>query len=167
MGRGPVTAPLTPAEPARVTAFWHQVAPTPGPEPQSWAFGDHAELADELLALVLEGTKTATAGALADYEAHDEPVPESGDLSIVLDGAGEPWALLRTTHVDVRPFSEVDAEHAWLEGEGDRSLEHWREGHERFFARSSVDGFDPSMAVVLERFVVLHPQQVSGRSTTT
>lgn len=159
--------PLTPADPARVTAFWRAVATTSGPEPESWAFGDHARLADELLALVLDGTKTATAGALADYEAHDEQLPEPGDLAIVLDGAGEPRALLQVTHVEVRPFSEVDAEHAWLEGEGDRSLAHWREGHERFFARASVDGFDPAMPVVLERFVVLHPTGVSARSTRT
>lgn len=159
--------PLTPADPARVTAFWRAVATTSGPEPESWAFGDHARLADELLALVLDGTKTATAGALADYEVHDEQLPEPGDLAIVLDGAGEPRALLRVTHVEVRPFSEVDAEHAWLEGEGDRSLAHWREGHERFFARASVDGFDPAMPVVLERFVVLHPTGISARSTTT
>lgn len=163
----PPLTPLTPADPARVTAYWDEVAPAPGPEPDSWAFGDHAQLADELLALVLDGTKTATAGALADYEGHDELLPEPGDLGIVLDGSGEPRALLRVTHVEVRPFSEVDAEHAWLEGEGDRSLEHWREGHERFFARASVDGFDPAMPIVLERFVVLHPPGVSARSTTT
>ena len=159
--------PLTPADPARVTAFWEAVATTSDPEPETWAFGDHARLADELLALVLDGTKTATAGALADYEAHDEQLPEPGDLAIVLDGSGEPRVLLQVTHVEVRPFSEVDADHAWLEGEGDRSLAHWREGHEQFFARASVDGFDPAMPVVLERFVVLHPTGVSARSTTT
>ncbi|HTV67980.1 MAG TPA: ASCH domain-containing protein, partial [Rhizobiaceae bacterium] len=43
----------------------------------TFAFGDSPELANELLALVLSGAKTATCGALRDYGG-DEPVPEVG-----------------------------------------------------------------------------------------
>ncbi|MFI5426937.1 ASCH domain-containing protein [Aeromicrobium sp. UC242_57] len=113
-----------------------------------------------MLTLVLDGTKTATASAQWDYEHEGEPIPRVGDLSILLDGAEHPRALIEVTHVDVRPFDEVDAEHAHLEGEGDRSLEHWRTVHERFFAdHASHDrGFSPSMPVVLERFRVLYPR---------
>ena len=50
----------------------------------------HPEQADALLALVLDGTKTATAGALWDYEALEEEVPAPGDLAIILDGAAAP-----------------------------------------------------------------------------
>lgn len=124
--------------------------------PPAWSFGATPEQADELLDLVLEGTKTATASALWDYEADGEDLPQVGALGIVLDGAGRPRALLETTAVEVRPFDEVDAEHAWLEGEGDRSLAHWREVHQRFFtAHHSHDrGFSTRMPVVLERFAV-------------
>jgi uncharacterized protein YhfF len=124
--------------------------------PPAWAFGDSAEEADELLQLVLNGTKTATAGALWDYEAEGEALPEVGSLSILLDGRGHPRALINTTHVAVVPFDEVDEEHARLEGEGDRSLAHWRGAHERFFGRTCSRGFEQDMPVVLERFAVVY-----------
>jgi uncharacterized protein YhfF len=122
--------------------------------PPAWSFGDSPALADELLALVLEGTKTATASALWDYQQEGEALPEAGTLSILLDGAGHPRALVEVTEVRVVPFDEVDEEHARREGEGDRSLASWREEHERFFtAVASHDhGFQPDMPVVLERF---------------
>jgi len=130
----------------------------PSAPPQAWAFGGTPAQADELLGLVLAGMKTATAGALWDYEAAGEPVPADGDLSIVLDGDGRPRALLRTTDVRVVPFEEVDAEHARLEGEGDLSLDFWRRAHESFFTEYAAHdrGFDPTMPVVLERFEMLY-----------
>jgi len=124
--------------------------------PPAWAFGDSAEEGDELLQLVLDGTKTATASALWDYETESEALPEAGNLSILLDGSGRPRALINTTDVAVVPFDEVDEEHARLEGEGDRSLDHWRAAHERFFGDVSSRGFEPDMPVVLERFEVIY-----------
>ncbi|ANH39815.1 ASCH domain protein [Nocardioides dokdonensis FR1436] len=126
--------------------------------PPAWSFGATPEEADALLALVLDGTKTATSSALWDYEAENEPLPEVGTMGIVVDGAGNPRALVETTDVSVVPFDEVDAEHAHLEGEGDRSLAHWRAEHERFFtAHPAHDrGFEPTMPLVLERFRVVY-----------
>lgn len=126
--------------------------------PPAWAFGASPEQSDELLALVLDGTKTATAGALWDYESDEVPLPEAGSLSIIVDGRGHPRALIETTAVEVRPFAEVDAEHAHLEGEGDRSLEHWRDVHRRFFAEVATHDrpVDDTMPVVLERFRVVY-----------
>lgn len=128
--------------------------------PPAWAFGATPEQSDELLALVLDGTKTATSSAHADYvdDGEDgEELPEPGMLGIVLDGAGHPRALVATTEVRVVPFDQVDADHARDEGEGDGSLEHWRAVHERFFTEHADGGFLPGMPVVLERFRVLYP----------
>ncbi|NYG58104.1 uncharacterized protein YhfF [Nocardioides daedukensis] len=122
--------------------------------PPAWAFGDSPELADELLQLVLSGTKTATAGALADYQAEDEPLPTVGSLSIVTDGAGRPRVLIQTTVVETVPFGEVDAEHARLEGEGDLSLASWREAHLDFFTRGGHQVTD-DFPVVTERFQIV------------
>lgn len=149
---------------ARVHAKLNVSSPYFGPTPldsvppPAWSFGADARQADELLELVLAGTKTATASALWDYEADGEAVPEPGALSIVLDGSGQPRALLETTHVEVVPFDEVTEEHARLEGEDDRSLAHWREVHERFFAETASHdrGFSTDMPVVCERFRVLY-----------
>lgn len=129
--------------------------------PPAWSFGGTPEQADELLALVLAGTKTATSSALRDYEAEDEPLPTEGSLSIVLDGQGHPRALISTTDVRVVPFDEVDEEFARAEGEGDLSLAHWRRVHEEFFAvhGSTDEPVTGDMPVVLERFRVLHTRR--------
>lgn len=150
---------------ARIRANLNRISAIAGPgvvdslPPPAWAFGATPAQADELLELVLAGTKTATAGAYDDDAADEEPLPQPGDLAIVLDGAGHPRALLATTDVRVVPFDEVDADHAWAEGEGDRSLSTWRRVHERFFTEHADHdlGFRPDMPVVLERFTRLVP----------
>lgn len=129
--------------------------------PPTWSFGDNPQLADELLGLVLDGTKTATSSSLAELEAAGEPVPRPGGLSILLDAKGHPRALIRTTRVDVVPFRDVTEEFAALEGEDDRSLVSWRREHEKYFRRvlegSGVE-FDENLPVALERFEVLYPK---------
>ena len=126
--------------------------------PPAWSFGASPEQADALLALVLDGSKTATAGALWDYESDGEPLPEVGTLSILLDGSGHPRALIEITGVEVTAFDEVDEEHARLEGEGDLSLAYWRDVHRRFFTDVATHGrpIDGSTPVVLERFRVVY-----------
>ena len=128
--------------------------------PPAWAFGATPEQADDLLALVIDGTKTATASALWDYEAEGEELPTVGTLGIVLDGAGRPRALVVTSGVRTVPFAEVDEEHAHAEGEGDRSLASWREVHEDFFTKhaSHDRGFSADMPVVLEQIEVLYAE---------
>ena len=125
--------------------------------PPAWAFGATPAQSDQLAALVLDGSKTATASSQADYVKEGEDLPEPGTLGIVLDGAGHPRALVVTTEMRVVPFDQVDAGHARDEGEGDGSLENWREVHQSFFAENSEGGFRPDMPVVLERFRVLYP----------
>jgi uncharacterized protein YhfF len=116
--------------------------------PSSWSFGDSPALADDLLALVLAGRKTATCGAVQQYEA--EGMPKPGERSVVLDGAGVPACVIETTSVDIRRFDEVDAEFARDEGEGDLSYEFWRAAHEAYFRRTG--DFSPDMQLVCERF---------------
>lgn len=146
-----------------IAAFWarcRQAAPDlPESLPETWAFGATPAQADELLELVLTGVKTATAASLWDHEATGDAVPARGDWSILLDGAGAPRAVIQTTDVRVAAFDEVDADHAFAEGEGDRTLARWRAVHERFWREHSQDprGFAPDMPVVCERFRVVHP----------
>ena len=126
----------------------------------SWYFGTGGEMADELVALVLAGTKRATAGALWSYELEGDSLPQPGDYSVILDGADEPRCIIRTTSVDVVRFEQVSAEFAAAEGEGDRSLEYWRDGHWHYFTLELAEfGREPSldMPVVCERFEVVYP----------
>lgn len=125
--------------------------------PDAWAFGASPEQAERLLQLVLDGVKTATASALWDYEADGESVPEAGSYSVVLDGRDQPKAVIQTTGVNIVAFDEVTAAHAYAEGEGDRTLQYWRDVHERFWRAHAARGFDPQMPVVCEQFRLVYP----------
>lgn len=144
-------------------AFWEEVRRArpdlPEPVPEAWAFGATAEHADGLLDLVLAGTKTGTASSIWDYEATGDPLPVVGEFSIILDGSGVPRAVIETTHLQTVPFDRVTEEHAHAEGEGDRTLRHWRAVHERFWREHSENprGFEPDMPVLCERFRLIHP----------
>ncbi len=86
-------------------------------------------------------------------------LPEVGQKTIVLDGNDDPLCIIETTEVEVRPYNEVDARFAYEEGEGDRSLESWRQAHWRFFSRTLPNmGKEPTpdMPLVCERFRVIH-----------
>ena len=121
--------------------------PVPDPQPvYSFAFGDGPELADELLALVLAGTKTATCWAA--HEGLKDSVV--GARYIVLDGAGREAAIVESTELTQRRFDEVDAGFACDEGEGDRTLADWAAGHREYFERNG--GFAPDMLLWCERF---------------
>ncbi|WP_062077376.1 ASCH domain-containing protein [Demequina globuliformis] len=147
-----------------VSRFWaaRRAADPSLPErvPEAWAFGATEAHADELLSLVTQGVKTATASALWDHEETGEPVPKPGNFSIILDGRGVPRAVIETTHVTVVPFNQVSADHAAAEGEGDRSLAAWRDIHERYWREHSENprGYAPDMPVVCERFRLVYSQ---------
>ena len=140
---------------AEVEEFWRRFVTATGIDGPytAWGFGSSPEMATNLGLLVRDGPKRATASRVADY-GPDEPMPAQGDLSVILDGDGEPLCVIRTTGVEVRAFGEVDEEFAWTEGEGDRSLAYWREAHIRFFT-SYGGGVDEATPVVLERFELL------------
>ncbi len=151
-----------------IEAFWLQARLSLGPDalpegvtdtvaPPTQSFGATPEQADELLDLILTGVKTGTACPLRDYELEGDPLPQVGDLCIVLDGAGLPRALIRTTDVRVVRFDQVTQEHADAEGEGDRTLGHWRAVHEWFFKEydKHLRGFSAYMPVVCEVFEVV------------
>ncbi|RXR26384.1 ASCH domain-containing protein [Oerskovia turbata] len=127
--------------------------------PPAWSFGDNPALADGLLTAVLSGDKTATSSSRWEY-GDDVPLPQVGELSIILDGDGHPRALIRTTSVEVVPFDQVTADFAAAEGEDDRTLESWRAGHRRYFTRVLVGHeFREDMPVVCERFELRFPRQ--------
>ena len=132
---------------------------------ESFHFGDGESLADELAALVLAGTKRATASLLWSYEADGKPMPKPGDLSIVEQWSGQPVCVIETVSVTVHPFEQVGPDFAATEGEGDGSLEHWRAGHWAYFGRECARiGKEPSasMAVVCESFEVVYRGPASG-----
>jgi len=124
----------------------------------AWHFCDNESDANELVTLVLAGTKRATASLLWFYEAEGEPLPAVGDLSIVTDWEGRARCVIRTTSVEVVPFEEVTPEFAAIEGEGDGSLEYWRKAHEAAFTRELADSgrmLEPASPVVCQCFEIV------------
>jgi uncharacterized protein YhfF len=59
-------------------------------------------------------------------------------------------AILETVELARRRFAEVGAAFAYDEGEGDRSLEYWRQAHTEYFTRRGE--FSPDMELHCERF---------------
>ena len=127
-------------------------------EYSAWAFG---EAPDKLADLVMRGIKTATCSAYCFYEMEDEALPETGEYNIILDAGDEAVCITRTTKVYVVPFSQVTAEHAYREGEGDRSLSHWRGVHRKFFTQElEAEGleFSEDIKLVCEEFEVVYSE---------
>ena len=73
----------------------------------------------------------------------------------------EAACVIRDTKASVVPFDQVNAEHAYKEGEDDCSLEKRREVHRRAFApdyQAAGLPFDESGEYVLEEFEVVYPK---------
>ena len=128
---------------------------------QAQSFGDSPTLADTIADLILSGQKTATASGFELYVHDHQPMPQVGDVNVVLNGQDEPVAVTYLEDTFIQPFASVDAQQARLEGEGDLSLAYWQAEHARFFKAAYADAgltFDPSSSmVVIERFRVLYP----------
>lgn len=105
--------------------------------PPAWSFGATPEEADTFVADVLAESEVSTAGALSDYEAEGVLQPEVGGVSIVLDGAGFPRALVATAAVSVLPLSELEEEDVAVPVEG--------------------DDLTPDTPFVVERLTLLYP----------
>ena len=122
------------------------------------AFGDSAELSRELLALILAGKKRGGACLRWSYEAAHEALPAFGDIEVVLDHQNEPVLITRVTQVDEKAFNQVGADFAAIEGEGDGSLDYWRQAHWQYFSRECARlgrTADESMSVVCETFEIV------------
>jgi uncharacterized protein YhfF len=149
----------------QVEEYWQEFCKVSGIDPktpyQSWYFGDTLEQADKLLELVLEGKKRATSTLVWEMETEPEETPVLNGYNVVTDFDGNPKCVIQTTELRVLPFNEVDAEYAFAEGEGDQSLDYWRQVHWKFFSNICLKiDREPSMEMPLycERFKLLYPQ---------
>ena len=118
-------------------------------------------LRDKLVAAILSGAKTTTSALVAGYL--DEPLPVAGQVSAVLDSAGNRIAAIELTEVRVVRLGDVDLRHAIDEGEGFTSVAEWRAGHEEFWHSPEVRAelgdpdftVDDDTEIVTERFRLL------------
>ncbi|MTD41951.1 ASCH domain-containing protein [Erwinia sp. CPCC 100877] len=145
-----------------VQALWEQFKETTGITHDcymAWAFGDSSEMADELLSLVLNGEKTGTSSLQLLYELEQEPLPQAGSYSVLLDGNEQAQAVICTKVVDILPYAQISEIHGYLEGEGERNLAYWRSVHQPFFERELQEyqlPFTEDLLIVYELFEVVY-----------
>ncbi|MEZ8142798.1 RNA-binding protein [Enterovibrio norvegicus FF-33] len=109
--------------------------------------------------LILRGEKQASCGMEYWHSNKGEPMPEVGHLQVVTRWDGTPICIVEITSVSTCKYSDVTAEFAAAEGEGDKTLAWWREAHWQFFSLECQElDIKPSedMMLVLERFKVVY-----------
>lgn len=128
---------------------------------QVWYFSNNSESARSLAELVLSGKKTATASLKGVNDVEPEKAPIDDGYSVVTTFEGEPLCVVQTTEIRHIPFNEVDAGFAFDEGEGDQTLEDWREAHWDYFSREAPQyglTFNDTSVICCERFRLIYPK---------
>lgn len=100
-----------------------------------------------LVAAVLRGEKTATAGLLEDYERDGEALPVVGEQQLLVDEHDQPVAVIEITEATVVPLGEVDLAFARDEGEGFATVSEWRAAHARFWSYAAKPLTDATLIV--------------------
>lgn len=120
---------------------------------QRWKFAGDKESCNELFNLVKKGIKTATSYLyLNDRDLFQE------EYSILTDYDSKEEILIKTTKIYKEKFINVTKEHAYKEGEGDRSLEYWKSIHLEFFTKelSSINlKFNDEIEIICEEFEIV------------
>ena len=113
------------------------------------ALGTPGELRTRLNTLVLSGVKTATAGLMQEYDDENEVLEYVGERLVLVDDNDQFVAVVEVTGVEVVRFADVPWDFARAEGEGDRSIEEWREGHGAYWDRQGTPVTDDTRIVCL------------------
>jgi uncharacterized protein YhfF len=125
------------------------------------------DLRRELVELVMAGTKTATAGLLAEYELDGDPIPAPGMREVVVDEQGRFVGEIETTRCEVVRMADVDDRFAREEGEGFADAADWRTAHERFWnaylGELQARLGDPGWALTDDTLVVCQRMRVVAR----
>ena len=127
---------------------------------EAWGFGGVEENdTDKLAELVLQGKKFGTASSYDEYVMEDitDEIPKVGDYSVILNSKDEAICVIKDYDVYIRSFGDVPPFHAYAEGEGNRSLEYWRNVHTSFFKECLDETdmpFNQESKIICEKFSV-------------
>lgn len=108
--------------------------------------------------LVLKGVKKASCGLKIMYDLKKEFFPEINQLTIITNWDQQPICVVKTIDLSFRKFKDIDAEWAESEGEGDQSLEQWKETHRDYFQKQLDElglMFTENVELICERFEVI------------
>lgn len=116
--------------------------------------GTPGPMRERLNGLVLAGTKRATAGTLEEYE--DNELEEVGERLVLVGDHLNRIAVVEVTETSLTTFAAVPHSLAEAEGEGDISMETWRETHRQFWEAEGLVVTD-DMPVFLVYFRLITP----------
>lgn len=119
-------------------------------------FGFPGPLRDRLVAAILRGEKTASAGLLEEFRREGLPIVDAGTHELVVDSDGRGVAVIENVEVEIKRMADVDVEFAIDEGEGFETLEQWRDAHTRFFTSPETVALlgDPPVTIDDDTLVV-------------
>ena len=110
---------------------------------KNWSF---AKDNDKLIELVLSGKKTATS-----FLYSEKYIPTVGEKSIIHFDNEKDACEVETVSYKIVKFKDVTSDMAVLEGEGDLSLEYWKNKHYNLF--KSIDkNFNKETKIIFETF---------------
>jgi uncharacterized protein YhfF len=115
--------------------------------------------------LILGNKKRGTAHMKLDFERNNVPRRQIGDYWVLLDYDLQPFVLVQVSDIYEKPFIEVPESFAKREGEGDETLEWWRQAHYDYFIRQCEKlgiEWDDHYIVVCESFEVVEPYSDTG-----
>lgn len=124
-------------------------------EPPAFYFCDNKIDADECAELVAKGIKRATSPSVWWFKKHGQEFPKIGNLAIITNWQGSPMAIIRTTKVAIVTYNNITPDYAFIEGEGDKSLNHWKTVHWEYYKKEmAVFGEYPAenMEILCEYF---------------
>ena len=109
---------------------------------------------EKLISLVLSGDKRATTSLYNEYIKNKEPLPKIGEKSIIQHDNNNDACLIEIEKVIITEFKNITEELAFIEGEGDKSLEYYRNVHYKIF-KNIDSNFSDESKVVFEIFRVI------------
>ena len=103
--------------------------------PKTIHFFDNEKDANESVKLVNKGIKKATSDSLIAIQCRNEKLPKIGDFTVVTDWNGKAQCIVKTIKVQLKPFFSINEQYAKIEGEGDKSLTHWKKIYLEYYTK--------------------------------
>ena len=88
---------------------------------------------------------------MIDLYKDNTSLPVIGEKSTICYDDGSEACTIKTIDYKVMKFSEMNKEYAKLEGEGDLSLDYWKDVHYNFF-KGIDSSFNEDSKIVFEMF---------------
>jgi uncharacterized protein YhfF len=119
-------------------------------------FGFAGPMRERLVAAILEGQKTTSAGLLEEFRRGGIPIVAAGTRELVVDSDGLGVAIIENVEVEIKRMGDVDLAFARDEGEGFETLDQWRDAHRRFFTSPETVALlgDPPVTIDDDTLVV-------------